>query len=87
MKSQSVTPKPDAQLNKWCQILAQGTAVAEEVPAGWFTVRQLAEARKRGECTVGQQVKRMVETGQAEQRMFSIRLAERVRPVPHYRLK
>jgi predicted transcriptional regulator len=79
--------KADKQLLQWCEALSQSTMPVDEVPEGWFTVKQLAKARGRSECATGEQVRRMVEAGMAERRNFTIRLAERVRPVPHYRLK
>ena len=79
--------KPDANLAKWCQILSQPVTPVEEVPEGWFTIKQLAKARGRSECATSEQVRRMMEHGLCEKRNFTIRLAERVRPVPHYKLK
>lgn len=81
------TLKADKQLAKWCDILSQPTTPVEEVPEGWFTVKQLAKARGRSMCNTSEQVRRMVELGKAEKRNFNIQLAERVRPTAHYRLK
>ncbi len=81
------TIKADKQLAQWCEILSQPTTPVEEVPAGWYTVKQLAKARGRSECNTSELVRRMVELGKAEKRQFTIRLAERVRPTAHYRLK
>jgi hypothetical protein len=81
------TTKVDKQLAQWCQALAQPTTPVEEVPEGWFTVKQLAKARGRSECITSEQVRRMVEQGLCEKRSFTIRLSERVRSVSHYRLK
>ena len=79
--------KADKQLAQWCEALSQPTIPVEEVPEGWFTIKQLAKARGRSECITSTQVRRKIEQGLAEKRNFTIRLAERVRPVPHYRLK
>jgi len=79
-------PKADKQLLQWCEALSQPVTPVEEVPEGWYTIKQLAKARGRSECNTSEQVRRMVEMGKAEKRNFTIRLAERVRPVPHYRL-
>lgn len=87
MKSQSVTPKPDAELARWCQILSQGSVAPDTVPAGWFTVAQLADKIDRSVCNTSERVRKMVAAGKAEKKMFRIQLAEKVRPVSHYRLK
>jgi predicted transcriptional regulator len=87
MKSQTVTSKPDAELAKWCKALAAGTVVAEVVPDGWFTTKELSKARGRSECSTSTSLMRMVEAGLAERKMFTIRLNTQTRPVPHYRLK
>ena len=81
------TTKADKQLAAWCDILSQPVTPVEEVPDGWYTIKQLAKARGRSECATNEQVRRMIELGMAEKCNFTIRLAERVRPVPHYRLK
>jgi hypothetical protein len=64
MKSQTVTSKPDAELAKWCEALAAGTVVAEVVPNGWFTTKELSKARGRSECSTSTSLMRMVEAGQ-----------------------
>lgn len=87
MRSQSVTPKPDAELARWCQILSQSSVAPDEVPAGWFTVAQLADKLDRSHCNTSERVRKMVAAGKAEKKMFRIQLEEKVRPVPHYRLK
>jgi predicted transcriptional regulator len=79
--------KADKQLAQWCQALSQPTTPVEEVPEGWYTIKQLAKARGRSECITSEQVRRMIDQGMCEKRNFTIRLSERVRPVPHYRLK
>lgn len=87
MKSQSVTPKPDAELARWCQILSQSSVAPDKVPAGWFTVAQLADKLDRSHCNTSERVRKMVAAGKAEKKMFRIQLEEKVRPVSHYRLK
>lgn len=81
------TTKADKQLAQWCEVLSQPTTPVEEVPEGWYTIKQLAEARGRSECITSEHVRKLVELGKAEKRNYTIRLSERVRPVPHYRLK
>lgn len=87
MRSQSVTPKPDAELARWCQILSQSSVAPDKVPAGWFTVAQLADKLDRSHCNTSERVRKMVAAGKAEKKMFRIQLEEKVRPVPHYKLK
>ena len=80
-----VTPDPD--LARWCAVLSAPSVAPETVPPGWFTVAQLAEKLDRSICNTSERVRRMVAAGKAEKKMFRIQLAEKVRPVPHYRLK
>lgn len=79
-----VTPDPD--LAKWCAVLEAGSAVAEAVPQGWYTIRQLAQARGRSDCATSTIIAKLVEAGRAEKQTFAIKLAKHIRPVPHYRL-
>ena len=79
-----VTADPD--LAKWCAVLEAGSAVAEVVPQGWYTIRQLAQARGRSDCATSTVIAKLVEAGRAEKKTFAIRLAQQTRPVPHYRL-
>ena len=77
---------PDPELEKWCAVLSAGSAVAEVVPPGWFTIRQLAQARGRSDCATSIIIYKLVEAGRAEKQAFTIKLAKHTRPVPHYRL-
>ena len=78
---------PDPELEKWCAVLSAGSAVSEVVPPGWFTIRQLAQARGRSDCATSIVIYKLVESGRAERKEFTIKLAKHTRPVPHYRLK
>lgn len=78
---------PDPDLARWCEALSASTVAAEVVPKGWFTCKELAKARGRSECTTSTSLMRMVESGLAERKMFTIKLVAQTRPVPHYRLK
>ena len=80
-----VTPDPD--LAQWCAALAQITTPVDVVPPGWQTIQQISDKTKVPIPTLQQKLKRLVAAGQAEQKMFRIRLARNTRPVPHYRLK
>ena len=79
--------QPDADLARWCAVLSAPSVAPEVVPPGWFTVAQLADKLDRSICNTSQRIRQMVAAGKAEKRMFRIQLAEKVRPVPHYRLK
>jgi len=79
-------PKPDAALAQWCAQLATVGAAPEVVPPGWFTVKEIGRAQGKSECVTSENIKKLVKRGGAERKMFSIRLAQKVRPVPHYRL-
>ena len=86
MKSRVSTAKIDPELAQWCEQLASVGAAPEVVPPGWFTVREIAKAKGKSECLTSENIKRLVERGGAERKMFTIRLQTRVRPTPHYRL-
>lgn len=81
------TTKPDADLARWCAVLAEGTAVVDEVPPGWFTTAQLAEKTNKAVPTMKHALRRLLDLGKVETKTFRVRLNKLVRPVPHYRLK
>jgi hypothetical protein len=87
MKSKISTAKADPDLAQWCAALAQITAPADIVPPGWQTAQQLAAKTRVPVPTLQQKLKRLVDGGQAERKMFCVRLVKQTRPVPHYRLK
>jgi predicted transcriptional regulator len=78
--------KPDPSLAAWCAALAESSVAAEAVPAGWFTVADLADEMKRDRSTISQRMRDMVKRGKAESRRFRIMTGRGVYPVPHYRL-
>ena len=71
----------------WAAALSQITTPTDVVPPGWETIQQIAHKTKVPVPTLQQKLKRLVSSGQAELKMFRIRLAKNTRPVPHYRLK
>ena len=71
----------------WAAALAQISTPVDVVPPGWQTIQQIAAKTKIPVPTLQQKLKRLVSLGQAERKMFCIRLARNTRPVPHYRLK
>jgi predicted transcriptional regulator len=79
--------KPDPDLAQWCAALAALSTPVDVVPPGWFTAHGLAEKMNIPKATLQQRVNRLVASGQAERKMFRVRLAKNTRPVAHYRLK
>lgn len=77
----------DLAASAWAAALAQISTPVDVVPPGWQTTQQIAVKTKVPVPTLQQKLKRLVAAGQAEQKMFCIRLAKNTRPVPHYRLK
>ena len=78
--------KADAELAKFCRVLAEPSVVAEVVPPGWFNVRELAKQSNRERCTISKRMVDMVAAGKAETAKFRIQTARGIYPVPHYRL-
>jgi DNA-binding IclR family transcriptional regulator len=87
MKSKLSTTKADPDLAQWCAALAQLTTPVDVVPPGWLTAQGLADKIEIPKATLQQRLNRLVASGQAERKMFRVRLAKNTRPVPHYRLK
>lgn len=78
----------NASLKRFSQELANSSsAEPETVPPGWFTVAELAEEIGKAHVTVSGRIRRMLKRGQVERKDFTIKLDQRIRPVPHYRLK
>ena len=78
--------RADAELAKFCRVLAEPSIAAETVPPGWFNVRELAKQANRDRCTVSKKMVDMVAAGKAETAKFRIQTARGIYPVPHYRL-
>ena len=79
--------KRDPDLAKWCAALAHISTPVDVVPPGWQTIQQISDKTKVPTPTLQQKLNRLVSTGQAERKKFTIRLAVKTRPVPHYKLK
>jgi response regulator of citrate/malate metabolism len=80
------TPKPDAQLAKWCDALT-AAVVIDDVPNGWHTAADLAEKLDKPASTIGKLLLAAVRAGKCEVKKFRINCGAVTRPVPHYRLK
>ena len=76
----------DSDLARFCAILAQPGVSADEVPPGWFTVREISKSANRERCTISKRMVDMVASGKAETAKFRIQTARGIYPVPHYRL-
>ena len=84
MKSQSVTPKADADLAKWCEALTT-SAVGEEVPEGWLTTTQLAHKLNKAPSTMGKILYDAVRAGRCQRKNFRVPCGAHTRSIPHYR--
>ncbi len=61
--------------------------VADNVPDGWFTTRQIAEAQGTSTSHMHKKIRALVESGKAEMRRFKIKTCRGHYPVPHYQIK
>ena len=86
-KNSTKLSTPDPDLAKWCAVLSESVAVAEQVPPGWFTTEQLCKKTGQSRCRVQARIRRLFARGKAEKKTFRIQLKRQVRPVAHYRLK
>jgi hypothetical protein len=77
----------DPELKKWCDILTQSSVPVDVVPKGWHTVAEIAQESGKALVTTSQRIRLLVKQGLADRKDFRIQLEQRVRPVPHYRLK
>lgn len=78
--------KADKELAKWCAVLSQSGLPCDEVPDGWNTIAELAEACGKDRSTVTHRVTKLIQEGKAEKRAFKILTGRGVYPVPHYKL-
>lgn len=59
----------------------------EQVPPGWYTVRELADARQCERSHACKIIQAALKAGTLEQRVFRIVTGRKVYPVAHYRAK
>lgn len=76
----------DLAASAWAAALGEVTPPVEAVPPGWYTFHALSDKNKIARTALQRKLKHLVATGQAERKMFCVRLAQCSRPVPHYRL-
>ena len=85
-KTKITAEQIESSLSAFCAELGKGALQPEKVPAGWFTVNQLAAELDKAPVTISERVRRLVAQGKAERQDYAIQLEQRVRKVPHYRL-
>lgn len=66
---------------------AEALTPVDTVPAGYLTLRQLAQQMKSPVPTLQRKMRFLLEGGRVERQTFRIRLAQHVRPVVHYKLR
>ena len=87
MKSQSVTPKPDAQLAKWCEIIQDTFAKPDVVEEGYLTTAQLADKLGKPWSTVRYNIAEAQRRGTVEVKSFRVETTRGMMRVKHYRPK
>ena len=85
-KSKISTPKPDADLARWCAALATQAAI-DEVPPGWLRMSEIATLLGKSESHMTKLIRRSAEQSRCETAMFRVVCGQRVLALRHYRLK
>ena len=85
-KSKITAEQIESSLAQFITELKKSSVKLDHVPAGWFTVAQLAQETGKSICITSERVRKMVKDGAAERKDYIIQLEQRARPVPHYRL-
>lgn len=81
-------PRENKDDISWLEKLHQEvTNQAEEVPEGWYTVKEMAQKINLSDSQTRKIVFKGIEMGSVETRKFRIKTALRAYPVPHYRNK
>lgn len=86
-KSKITAEDIESSLAAFCAEFEKSLVAVEKVPPGWFTVAQIAHKSGKSHQRTSELVRRMVLEKRAERKNFTIQLEQRVRPVPHYKLK
>lgn len=63
-------------------LMAEGDS--EQIPHGWYTRQQLAKNLNLGQVTCDKLIKKLLERGHAERKMFRRPTLSGVRPVPYF---
>ena len=61
--------------------------VADNVPEGWVTTREIAEAQGLSTSQVHKKLHVLLAKGKVETKRFRIKTSRGFYPVPHYRIK
>jgi hypothetical protein len=85
-KSKITAEQIETSLSEFCKHLDQPKVELDVVPPGWHTVAELAVESGKAAVTISQRIRRLIKSGQAERRDFTIQLEQVARKVPHYRL-
>jgi hypothetical protein len=85
-KSKITAEQIESSLAQFITELKKSSVKLDHVPAGWFTVADLAAEVGKAPVTISQRVRKMVKDGAAERQDYIIQLEQRARAVPHYRL-
>lgn len=78
-------PKPDPQLAAWCAALSTEFA-EDQVPPGWLTSNKIGEMLNKSTSRISEMLKTAMRNGKCEKKLFRVKNAGTVRPVPHYKL-
>jgi len=74
------------EASAWAAALAS-PIVADKVPPGWFTSRELCKRLGKSDTRMGELLRAALERGTCERQSFRIAYNGGTRQVPHYRLR
>lgn len=78
--------KADDNLS-WTDMLREARMLGKGgSPEGWETTRQIAEGAGLSVSHTNKLLGEAIAQGKAEREMFPLRRADRIQPVPHYRM-
>ena len=78
--------QPDADLARWCAALSN-TATADEVPAGWLRMSEIAAMMGKSESHMSKVIRKAADDGRCETAMFRVPCGQRVLALRHYKLR
>jgi len=85
----AITASVSAAMDELCAVLSSASAKAttDQVPPGWFTMREYAAARGIAMTTAKTYIRRGLDAGAIEKDIFRILCGKNAQKVPHYRVK
>ena len=86
MSTKTIPGCTDAELAALVNAVG-GSGGVDEVPRGWYTAQQVAQARGVARCTAGEQLRRGVSAGTIQRRKFRVDCGNRIVGVWHYRVR